>query len=244
MARGSNTLRDLILKSGLIDEIQMKTAMSRRQQWGGSLAKILNDMGWVNEDDLIERIGKELRIPVMHLGTWTKDPVALGRLDVDFCETYGVFPMQFKNRALTLAMSDPTDINAIDEAQRRANTRVIPVLVSETEIRNAILKHYRNQRPRTQSNKELKAVKRLRETEETAIPLEVEPSPSTSMPVSIPNEQAFEELLPPTTPDEELTVEDLGRIEAARLHQQKTAIIMRAVTELLQEKGLLKARRR
>jgi hypothetical protein len=244
MAKGSNTIRDIILRSGLVDEMQMKSAIAKQQQWGGSICKTLTDMGWVAEDTLIELLGQELRMPVMHLGNWARDAQAMARLDVDFCETYGVFPVSLKNRALTLAMYDPTDIGTVDEAQRRADARVIPVLVSETEIRNAILKHYRKQQPRTQSNKALKAIKRMRqETRETEVPLEIQAIGGMSEPVSMPNEQDFDELMSLTDADG-LSTEDLGRIEAARLHQQKTASIVKALTELLQEKGLLKNRRR
>lgn len=244
MAKSNNTLRDIILRSGLVDEMQMKSAIAKQQQWGGSICKTLTDMGWVAEDTLIELLGKELRMPVMHLGNWAHDAQALSRLDVDFCDTYGVFPMSLKNRALTLAMYDPTDIATVDEAMRRADARVIPVLVSETEIRNAILKHYRKQQPRTESNKALKAIKRMRhETKETEVPLELQTIGNLSEPISLPNEQDFDEGLAPVEADG-FSTEDLGRIEAARLHQEKTASILRAVTQLLQEKGLLKNRRR
>ncbi len=243
MPKSSNSIADIISRSGLVDEMQMKAALAKQEQWGGSLALILAETGTVSEDEVIELLGDKLRIAVMHIGNRPKDAAALAKLDVEFCEQHGVFPVQIKNRSLTLGMYNPVDIGAIDEAQVRAGMRVVPVLVSETEIRNAILKHYRHQQPAMQSSQAVKALRRSHQTSEFEMPMALQTNGiSETLELPSDNEDATQAAWSAGT--DGFSAEDLSRIEAAQQHQEKTASILRALTELLEEKGLLKNRRR
>ncbi|MBX7115513.1 MAG: hypothetical protein K1X64_14380 [Myxococcaceae bacterium] len=244
MPKSANSIADIILRSGLVDEMQMKAALAKQQQWGGSLALILAETGTVTEDALIELLGDKLRIAVMHLGNRPKDAAALAKLDAEFCEQHGVFPVQVKNRSLTLGMYNPADIATIDEAQLRAGMRVVPVLVSETEVRNAILKHYRHQQPEVQSSRVVKALRRSHQTSEYEMPMELQTT-GMAEPLELPEEAPDESTQAAWSAGTDgLSADDLSRIEEAQQHQEKTASIMRALTELLEEKGLLTNRQR
>src|SRR5688572_8310304 len=148
-------LSELLLKTGLIDDMQLRSALSRQDQWGGRLTKILPDMGLADEDELTEKLAQALRVPVMHLGTASKDTGALSRIDVRFAEERGVFPVQLKDNGKTLvvAMANPSDLDLIDEIGRRGRARVVVSMASETEIFNAIQRHYRNADPSTHQSK-------------------------------------------------------------------------------------------
>jgi hypothetical protein len=50
-------------------------------------------------------------------------------------------------KTLILAMADPTDLQTIDQVAARSRTRVVPMVAGDQEIQNAILRHYRNQDP-------------------------------------------------------------------------------------------------
>lgn len=216
-ARDTARFAEVLLKAKLIDEMQLKSALAHSEQWGGSLARAVAELGFAEEDTLVETLSKYMRVPVMHLGNVLKDNTALRTLGVDFCEKHGVFPVSLKDRTLTLAMIDPTDLKVIDDAGSMARVRVFPVMTAETEIRTAIAKHFRGQdlpQPRRKPPRKVEAA-------EEKLELDFSPSP-----------------VPAATPD--FTPEDLERLHAARDNQEKVGHILRTVHGLLIAKGVLR----
>lgn len=253
-SRSVSRLRDIVLKAQLVDELQLRSAMARMDQWGGRLPAVLVEMGFVDEEQLTEAIGKVLKMPVTHLGALMKDPAALARIDVGFCEQHMVFPVQFKDRSLSLAITDPTELGVIDAASAKAGARVVPLLASETEISTAIARHYKGQHVEPKSYSMRKAV-----THEVpaadggnlpeavfSLDLREPPKPgsarapaSTGVMGRAPSANTLlDEILDEGTPGHEgFTEAELVRLDACRLNQEKASTIIRALGELLAEKG-------
>ena len=231
--KDTERLAAILIKANLIDELQLRSAMAKLGNWGGRLPKVLSELGFAEEEEITIALGKALGHPVTHLGTVHKDQVALNKLDVKFCEENAVFPVSLKDRVMSLAMVDPSELDVIDTVKARCGTRVQALLASETEIRNAILKHYRGQEPKVVSNRARRAVTR-------DVPTDADITMDNSMPPS-PDRSNTNETLRKAT-GVAFTQQDLVRLEAARANQSKTATILRAVHELLMEKGVMPKR--
>ncbi|MBX7101511.1 MAG: hypothetical protein K1X89_27600 [Myxococcaceae bacterium] len=219
-------LGEQLLKAKVLDELQLRSAIARVASFGQRLSRAILDLGFCDDETLAEAYAALFKMPLTHLGTVHKDPQALAKLDVRFCEKNGCFPVSLKDRILTLAMVDPTELDVLDEVQSRANARVVPLLSTEMEVAHAIMRHYHGREPPVASNRARKAVLREVKSEDLQ-PLEVDSSapPSPTPPgltgVAIPTLGAdFEQ-----------------RLKAAKLNQDKTATIVKAVQELLAEKG-------
>ncbi len=229
--RDTERLAKILLKAQLIDELQLRSAMAKLGSWGGRLPKVLADLGFADEEEITAAIGKALGHPVTHLGTVIKDNQALARLDVKFCDEQAVFPVALKERVMSLAMVDPSELDVIDAAKARSGTRIQPLLASETSIRHAIMRHYRGQEPKIISNRARKAVTRELSTNDD-IKFEVDMAPA-------PKPRSFTPESLRKSAGSAFTQQELAKLESARANQAKTATILRAVQELLAEKGLL-----
>lgn len=140
-------LGQLLVEAGLIGETQLKAALSEQQIWGGRLGSHLVNMGMITEEQLVEAISQQLNISKIDL---SKSPVfedALQLLDKRICQKYAILPVAFKarrnQRQLLLAMSDPTNIDAIKEVEFITASRVVPVVAPESMIMRAIDYCYR-----------------------------------------------------------------------------------------------------
>lgn len=255
-SRSVSRLRDVVLKAGLVDELQMRSALARMEQWGGRLPAVLVEMGFVDEEQLVEAIARTLKMSVTHLGASVKDPAALARVDVAFCEANMVFPVLYKDRSLTLAMTDPTELGVIDAVSAKANARVTPLLASETEISTAIARHYKGLHVEPKSYSMRKRV-----THEVpaadggnlpeavfALDLKEPPKPgqrAQAAPTGVmgrapsANTLLDEIMGDDHSPAQEgFTEAELVRLDACRLNQEKASTIIRAIKELLTEKGI------
>lgn len=230
--KDTERLASILIKANLIDDLQLRSAMAKMGNWGGRLPRVLSELGFAEEDAITEAIGKALGQKVTHLGTVHKDHVALNKLDVKFCDEHVVFPVSLRDRVMTLAMVDPSELDVIDAVKVRCGARVQAVLASETEIRHAIMRHYRGEEPKVVSNRARRAVIR-------DVPTNDDISMDTAMPP--PPDRANTQDRGRRT-GAAFSQADLQRLESTRANQSKTGTILRAVKELLEEKGVMPKR--
>jgi hypothetical protein len=234
-SRGAQRIGDILLHAGLIDQVQLKSGLAQLQQFGGRLPKVLNDLGLADEDQMADAIAKSFDLDRISLGTIHRDANALKLLQPSFCKEHSFFPVALRDRTLTLAVSDPTDLPGLDEAMALAGGRVELAVATEQEIQFAIEKLYFNRTPRILSNKARKAVTRdLPIQDDGALQLDTDAPPSPE-PAGFQRGATFDF----DTSGSEWTPELKKRLEEVKENQKKTTFLFRAIRELLFEKGLL-----
>jgi type IV pilus assembly protein PilB len=122
------------------DQAQKATAEQRRT--GDRLATVLTRLGFLKEDDLLDFLSRKYGIPIINLGRVEVDPEILKLVRKEIVQKYLVFPVRKVGNTLTLALSDPTVVLAIDDVQFATGLHVIPVLAAESAIRTAIERNY------------------------------------------------------------------------------------------------------
>lgn len=144
--RSPNAARigDILLKGGVIDESQLHLALAQCDRRGGRLAQVIAEMGLASEERIVDALARALRVERIHLRDLAQDPNALARLEASYAEDRAVFPAELRDngRTLVLAMADPSDLVTIDDVQRKLRTRVIARIAPEREIRAAIFAGY------------------------------------------------------------------------------------------------------
>src|SRR5512138_3404081 len=138
---------DLLVKAGVITELQLKAALAEQQQWGGKLGDILVRMKFHSEEVLGRALSKQTGIVRADL-TGEGDKTALGVVPADTAEEFGLVPVALKDqgRTLVVAMSDPLNISATDHLVSLTGGRKIETqLAGASAIRNAISRWYRGE---------------------------------------------------------------------------------------------------
>jgi hypothetical protein len=137
---------DLLVKAGVITELQLKAALAEQSQWGGKLGDILVRMEFVTEEVLVRALSKQTGIPRAELGG-TPNAQALEKIAPDIAEEYGVVPIELQDdgRTLVLAMSDPNNVMITDHLQTVTGVRIVPRLAGASAVRHAISRWYRGE---------------------------------------------------------------------------------------------------
>lgn len=261
-APSRNRIGELLVKARIIDELQLRSALARHDQWGGRLSRIVTDMGLATEETVINAIAQGTGSQRMHLGNITRDPGALAKVDVSLAEQKGIFPVALKDngKTLVLAMSDPTDLNTVDQVVAKSRTRVVVVVAGDQEIEHAILRHYRGQEPlvSTRYTGQPKKQEPLQNGEEeefkvvdmsgnTVVKRIADVSPAIAAQNAAEAAAAggsagdlLDEILAGgSSAPAGLTAEEMQRLETVKINQEKSSKILRALLELLLEKGEL-----
>jgi hypothetical protein len=208
---------------------------------------VLVEMGVTDDETMVNALSQALRLPVAHLGMVTKDAALLAKIDVEFCDEHGVFPVSLQNRVATIAMSDPTELDTVDLLSAKLNARVQVVISPESEIKTAIAKHYRGKAaPATRSKDTRTRDAHIEATKGEVFELDTSspprpgeaPAPSRAWMNKAPGANTMlDEFFDEAPKTDGFSPEELKRLELAVTNQKKTTAILTALQELLAEKG-------
>ncbi|NQT46355.1 MAG: type II secretion system ATPase GspE [Candidatus Omnitrophica bacterium] len=143
MGRGKyRLLGQLLLDMGLVNEDQLKSALEQQQQSGNLLGRTLVDMGFVKEDDILKALGAQTGMEFIELDKMELDDAVIDMLSAPLAKTYRIVPVKFDGESITIAMSDPMNINALDDLRFMLNKNIKAVIAREKDIDSALHKYY------------------------------------------------------------------------------------------------------
>lgn len=139
-------LGEILIKAGVVDELQLRSALAYQQKWGGKLGKNLLELGFITEEQLLKALSNQLKLPAVDLKRFKIPSGVLKVLPYETVKKLSVIPLGIKEEGgkkyLYIAMSDPTDTNAISHIEFISKLSVRPVISTESAIQRAIKYYY------------------------------------------------------------------------------------------------------
>ena len=142
MTVASSRLGEMLVKSKLISDDQLKKALTQQSSGGGRLGSNLVKLGYLSEEDITSFLSKQYGVPSINLAHFEIDQSVIKLVPAEIAQKHMVIPINRKGNVITVAMADPSNIFAIDDIKFLSGFKVEPVVAAETSIRNAINKHY------------------------------------------------------------------------------------------------------
>ena len=133
---------EMLSKEGLITPQQLQEALAHQKQNGVKLGRALVSLGFVKDDEITGLLSRQYGVPSINLATFDIDPTVLKVLPGETCRKYQVIPISRAGAVLSLAMSDPTNVFAMDDIKFMTGYNVDPVVASEIAIEEAINRFY------------------------------------------------------------------------------------------------------
>ncbi len=138
----SGKLGELLIKENLITPEQLQEALEHQKSNGGRLGTSLVKMGVLSEDEIAAVLSRQYGIPSINLAYFEVDAAVIKLIPMDTALKYHVLPLSRVGSSLTLAMTDPTNVFAMDDIKFMTGFNIEPVVASESAIAEAITKHY------------------------------------------------------------------------------------------------------
>jgi hypothetical protein len=135
----------MLLKAGVVSELQLQAGLAEQQRWGGKLGQILVRMGVLSDELLAMALARQLNLPRANLDALEAVPASLReRLDRATCERYRIVPLAWvaERRSVQLAMSDPLDVVAVDNLRRLLGTPIEIFIATDQQVEAALRRLY------------------------------------------------------------------------------------------------------
>src|ERR1700704_3559358 len=133
---------ELLLKEKRITPEQLQQALNHQKANGGKLGFNLVKMGFVKDEEITALLSKQYGVPSINLAQFDIDPGVVKLIPPDTAHKYQIVPLSRSGATLTIAMTDPTNVFAMDDIKFMTGYNVEPVVASETAVIEAIQRYY------------------------------------------------------------------------------------------------------
>ncbi len=133
---------ELLLKEKRITPEQLQEALNYQRQNGGKLGFNLIKLGYVKDEEITALLSKQYGVPSIALTQFEIDPAVVKLVPAETAQKYQIVPLSRAGATLTIAMTDPTNVFAMDDIKFMTGYNVEPVVASETAVVDAIAKYY------------------------------------------------------------------------------------------------------
>jgi len=135
-------LGDLLVSKGLLTSKQLESALQEQKISGQKLGTSLVKLGYISEKNLVSFLSRHYGVPAIDLSEVQVDSEAIKMIPPDVVFKYQVIPIKRVGSTLRVAMSDPSNILAIDDIKFLTSCHVEVFVSTESTIKTAIDKFY------------------------------------------------------------------------------------------------------
>jgi general secretion pathway protein E len=136
-------LGEILVERGLVSEADLVRLLENERSKGQPIGTLLVQQGLITEEDLLEALSEQLGLPF-----WRKleevgiEHIPVSKVPIAFYRQQKVFPIAFTDGGLKVAVSDPLNLQPLDDLAVFLGAPVEPVISSERELMAAINRYF------------------------------------------------------------------------------------------------------
>jgi len=140
----TSRLGDILVKNNIITSEQLAAALQEQKMSGGQsrLGAILVKQGLIKESDLIAFLSRQYGVPTINLADYEIELAVIKTIPPEVAQKYNLVPVNRAGSTLIVAVSDPSNLFAIEDIKFMTSYNVEMVVTGESDIKAAIDKYY------------------------------------------------------------------------------------------------------
>lgn len=123
-------LGDLLVAEQIISDDQLHLALQQQRQTGRKLGTTLIELGFIGEEQLLKFLAQQLAIPFFDLSKLTIQPQAVQLIPEVHARRYRALAVNHNGNQVTVVMSDPADLSALDALSAMLAPRELQLAVA------------------------------------------------------------------------------------------------------------------
>lgn len=137
-------LGELLIERGIITQQQLEKALAVQQERGGLIGEILVELRFAKEDEIAQTLTAQYGFPYLPLSNYDINPDIANIIPGRVARQYLLIPIDKIGNNLTLAMSNPLNIHAIEDVELLSGCSVQSFVSTSSDIKRAIEKYYKD----------------------------------------------------------------------------------------------------
>ena len=129
-----SVLEETILASGKVSQDDLRKVRRFSVERGERLERVLVDLGFISEDDLLPLMGDYYGVETMEADDIPGSPPAIESISVEYMRASRILPVRVEDGVVSWAMADPGDSTVIQSVGQVTGMRVAPVLVRARDL--------------------------------------------------------------------------------------------------------------
>lgn len=137
-------LGDLLIERNIINERQLEKALAVQKERGGLIGELLVELGFAKEEDIAQSLTAQYGFPYLPLSNYDINPEIISIVPGRVARQYLLIPIDKISNNLTLAMSNPLNVQAIEDVELISGCSVQTFVSTSSDIKRAIEKYYKD----------------------------------------------------------------------------------------------------
>ena len=137
-------LGEVLLERGVVTRPELEQALAHQQSHGGLLGQVLIQLGFVTEQEIALALTAQYGFPYLPLDNYEIDGTLTELIPEQVARQYCLIPIDRIGNALTLAMADPSNVQAIEDIELLTKCVVQTFVSTPSDVTRAIDKYYKH----------------------------------------------------------------------------------------------------
>ena len=131
-------LGELLIDCRLITREQLEEALSLQKEKGGLLGQILVTLQYTTEEAIAQSLTAQYGFPYLPLAGYEIDPEVAKIIPEHMAKQYGLIAVDRVGSILTVAMSNPLNMQAIEDVEMLTHFKVQVFVTTSADVANSI----------------------------------------------------------------------------------------------------------
>jgi general secretion pathway protein E/type IV pilus assembly protein PilB len=132
---------EILVRRGAVKAAQVDEAL-RAKEGKERLGQALVRLGFAREEDVFQALAEQSKLPYVDLAQVAVDPNLVSAQGLKTVFQRKVLPLDRNNGTMRVAVSDPLDLEVLDDLRLILKVRIQPVVARPSEIDRLLKKHY------------------------------------------------------------------------------------------------------
>lgn len=136
-------LGELLIERGIIKQQELDEALAVQKERGGLIGEILVELGFAKEEDIAQALTAQYGFPYLPLSNYEISAETVSIIPARVARQYVLIPIDKIGNNLTIAMSNPLNVQAIEDVELISGCNVQTFVSTSSDIKKAIEKYYK-----------------------------------------------------------------------------------------------------
>jgi len=139
-------LGQLLLEWGIINERQLQKGLETQKDKGGLIGEVLVELGYVKEEDIAQALTAQYGFPYLPLSNYEINQEIVNIIPSRVARQYLLIPIDKIGNNITLAMSNPLNVQAIEDVELISGCSVQTFVSTSSDVKKAIERYYKEEK--------------------------------------------------------------------------------------------------